>query len=857
MRQYNAIKERYRDSILLFRMGDFYEMFCEDARLGAEILGIALTSRNSGKAGKVPLAGIPVKAMEEYVNRLVKSGQRVAICEQVEDPRTAKGIVKREVVEVITPGTVMAPGLLSTKINNYLAAVYPRGDRWGLSYVDLTTGEFRVTELAPEEMKDELARVDPAETVMPEDAAGDPCGMAALQLSVTTFQDWAFGYDTAHETLKRHLGVVTLDGYGCAEMKSGVSAAGALLAYIGAVQPGGLNQIKALRRYDTAESMILDRKTIENLELLRPLRRAGTRGTLLGAIDATITPMGGRLLRRWILQPLIEIRRIRERLSAVEELREASGPRGEVRSLLKRFSDLERVSSRIASGRAGPRDLVSLKDSVSMIPEIAAIMDGASIERTRAVTGDMEIPEELVDLIESAIVEDPPASLIEGGIIREGYNSELDRLREVAGKGKEWIAGLQEEERRSTGISSLKVGFNRVFGYYIEVSRSRLEKVPDHYMRKQTLVGGERYVTEQLKEREVEILGAEEKANALEHEFFVDIREKIAFHVEAIQNLACSIAKLDLLAGLAEVAQKRGYCHPVVNESGSITIKDGRHPVVEQLLEAERFVPNDTTLDSEGDQVIILTGPNMAGKSTYLRQIGQIVLMAQMGSFVPASSAEIGIVDKIFTRVGAVDDLAGGQSTFLVEMSETANILNNATPRSLVLLDEVGRGTSTFDGLSIAWAVTEHLVTHPPVAARTVFATHYHELTELAARYPRVKNCNVLVKEWKDKVIFLRRIEEGQSDRSYGVEVARIAGLPPVVVARAREILADLESGRLRGWSIGNIPDRNREQHGVRQPTLFEDTERRIAQKLRDLELEGVTPIEALNLLHDAQEELK
>ena len=857
MRQYHVIKERYRDSVLFFRMGDFYEMFYEDAKVGSEILGIALTSRNNGRAGRVPLAGIPVKAAEEYINRLVQSGQKVAVCEQVEDPRTAKGIVKREVVEVITPGTIMAPGLLSTKVNNYLASIYPSGDICGLAYIDISTGEFWVTELGVGEMRDELARIDPAEIVIPEEGCEEWVALLPPTSSITPFQGWAFGFDSAEETMKRHFGVVTLEGYGCGEMKVGVSAAGGLLAYIGEVQPNGLNQIKSLSTYDPAQSMVLDTKTIENLELLKPLRGSGTRGTLIGAIDLTVSPMGGRLLRRWILQPLMAIEEINLRQSALAELFDAPVLRREIRSLLKGFSDLERVSSRVASGRAGPRDLLSLKESIRLVPEVICRLKDESLERIWTVVGRLEDLQEVADLIERAIVDDPPLTVGEGGLLRDGYDSELDRLRKVSKKGKEWIARLQEEERRKTGIQSLKVGFNRVFGYYIEVSKTNLEKVPANYIRKQTLVGGERFVTEALKEREVDILTADERANTLEYRIFSDIRDKVAGRVDAVQRLAGSIARLDVLCSLAEVAQKRGYCRPLVDRSERILIKEGRHPVVELLVQEERFVPNDTSMDAAGDQVIILTGPNMAGKSTYLRQVGLIVLMAQMGSFVPAESARIGIVDRIFTRVGAVDDLARGQSTFLVEMTEAANILNNATRKSLVLLDEVGRGTSTFDGLSIAWAVTEHLATHLPVSARTIFATHYHELTELASRYTQVKNYNVMVKEWNGRVIFLRRIEEGRSDRSYGVEVARIAGLPSEVVERAREILNGLESGRMKGRPIGDVPVKQVDGAQFQQMALFEETERRVAEKLKALSLDGITPLEALNILQELQDELK
>jgi DNA mismatch repair protein MutS len=853
MRQYLAIKERHRDAILLYRMGDFYEMFYEDAREGAELLGITLTSRNNGRAGRVPLAGIPVRAVGEYLDRLIRAGRKVAICEQVEDPRLAKGLVRREVVEVITPGTVTSPGLLAVKENRFVAALLPEEKRWGIAFADMSTGEFRVTDLEPERVRDELARIDPAEIVLPEDAEQLE-DMLPAGVPVSRFQGWAFGYDAAEERLRRHFDVVTLDGFGCGDRPEAVRAAGGLLAYIGELQPNGLRQIRALRTFDSSSYMVLDRRTIENLELLRPLRGVSARGTLLDAIDLTVTAMGGRRLRRWIGRPLMSVEAIRRRQDAVEDLHDNTPLRRDLRALLRKFHDLERVASRIASGRAGPRDLVSLNDTLKLVPPLLARLEGEPVERLLEVTGAPAPLDDLVARIDRAIVEDPPAGAGDGGVIRDGYHEGLDRLRGIARSGKEWIAGLQEEERRRTGIASLKVGFNRVFGYYIEVSRANLDRVPGEYVRKQTLTGAERFVTEALKEREAAILGAEERANALELEIFQEIRAAVAERVEAVQELADALAGLDVIAALAELAEERGYCRPKVDESGRIRIREGRHPVVERLVSAEQFVPNDTLLDTEGDQVIILTGPNMAGKSTYLRQVGLIVLMAQMGAFVPAAEAEIGVVDRIFTRVGAVDDLAGGQSTFLVEMTETANILNNATPRSLVLLDEIGRGTSTYDGVSIAWAVTEHLVTHRPVSARTIFATHYHELTELASRHPGVKNCNVLVKEWKEKVIFLRRIEEGCSDRSYGVEVARIAGLPPQVVARAREILASLERGRLRGAARGGIPVAPAVEE-CRQATLFEAADRRIVERLKELDLERMTPLDAMNALHELQEE--
>lgn len=861
MEQYLRIKAKYRDAVLFFRIGDFYEMFYEDAKLASEVLGLTLTSREHGKSEKVPLAGIPHHSLETYLARLIRAGYKVAICEQVEDPRSTKGLVRREVVEVVTPGTALSETLLEDKQNNYLVSICQDGASYGFSVVDLSTGEFLVTELDQENLLNELEQLRPAEVVVPANWLSEdrtvPLGHFP-NLTISRGEDWTFSYDYAYETLKNHFGTASLKGFGCEDLTLGIRAAGAVLNYLKETKKGTLPHISRICRYSTADFMVIDATTQRNLELITTLQGESRKGTLLSILDRTRTAMGGRLLRNWLLKPLIRVPKIEARLDAVEELYSDSSLRNQVREELKSVGDLERLVARVSCGRATPRELVALKQSVKVVPRLREVLAEVKSSLLLQLRGELVETDDLVTKIGEALVDDPPSSLTEGGIIRPGYDPYLDQLREISRGGKDWIARLQQKERERTGIVSLKVGYNKVFGYYIEVTRPNLNRVPPDYIRKQTIVNAERFITPELKEYEARVLSAEEQICDLEYELFLRLREEVARETPRIQAVARAMAQLDVLASLAEVAVAYEYRRPWVDEGDSILITDGRHPVVERLLSGEPFVPNDTKLDNQTDQILIITGPNMAGKSTYLRQVGLIVLLAQMGSFVPAREAHIGVVDRIFTRVGASDSIAGGESTFLVEMNETANIIHNATPRSLVLLDEIGRGTSTFDGLSIAWAVTEYLHDHPRVAAKTLFATHYHELTELEFILPRVKNYNVAVQEWEDEVVFLRKIVQGGCDHSYGIQVARLAGLPQEVVERAKEVLANLEENELTPNRVPRIARGKRapkfKQTG--QLELFAPTEQMIAEELRHLNLSCMTPLEALNKLDEWQKKL-
>jgi len=872
--QYKKIKNRYKDAILFFRMGDFYEMFFEDARIGSEVLGVALTSKSSGKSGKVPLAGIPVKAADGYIARLVKSGHRVAICEQVEDPRKAKGLVKREVLEVVTPGTITDDALLDGKRNNYIGSIFPdNSSTWGLAFVDLSTGDFLITEVPESELADEILRVAPSELVLPESwlfdegvsqAPGVP--REVLERLPGTMKssspDWSFTIEDAGNRLTRKFETTGLDGFGCQGMSSAVSAAGGLLSYLERVQPDALRMIKSLRPYFLEKHMILDAGTLRNLEVFESIRPDLKNATLISVLDVTLTRMGGRLLRQWLLKPLKNVDEITERLDAVEELYEDANRCAGVRITLKKVGDLERLAGKLASRKATPRDIINLKDTLKQIPALKAMIGKADSGLLgECLSGLQGFPEE-VKKIERAIESEPPIQLSSGGVIRDGYSTELDELREIKRGGTRWIAELQGKERERTGIQSLKVGYNKVFGYYIEVTKPNLPGVPVDYIRKQTISSGERFITEDLKKMEMNILSAQEKLESLEVELFNRFREELAERSQQFKEASHAIAVVDLVSSFAEVARENGYTRPLVHTGTGLSIREGRHPVVEKLIHQESFIPNDLHLDSREDQIVVLTGPNMAGKSTYLRQVGIIILMAQAGSFVPAAAAEIGLVDRIFTRVGASDSLASGQSTFLVEMIETANILHNATGSSLVLLDEIGRGTSTYDGLSIAWAVTEYLHEHEKVRPRTIFATHYHELTQLATFLPRVRNYNVVVKEWGDRVVFVRKIEPGSSDRSYGIHVARIAGIPEDVIRRAREILMNLEKGEQAEQSIPPIARGEHLPAGSRdaQLSLFEVREDPVLKYITDIIMsinpDEMRPIDALSLIDHLKKEL-
>ncbi len=837
LRQYREIKSHHEDAILFFRMGDFYEMFFDDATLGAKVLGITLTSRGDG----VPLAGVPVKAATEYLRQLVAAGHRVAICEQVEDPKQAKGIVRREVVETVTPGAVLEEDWVAGGRNNFLVAISPAGTRIGLAAIDLSTGEFLLETSSPEGVAEALGRFGPSELVLPPD--GDVPYPAEVMR--TRREAWEFDLDLAREELPKRFGLAGLDGLGIqTDDAPAVRAAGALLRYISDLQPGGLPQLRPPSVRRSEGYLWIDEMTRRNLELVEPLR-AGAQGvTLLEILDRTSTPMGARLLRQWVLSPLSEEGAIGRRLDAVERSLGASGAREDARTILHRVRDVERLAARAAAGRATPRDLGALRDSFQCLPTIAEILDHlASPDRTgpfATLADDLDPLTDLTTRLTSALHEHPPVALADGNVIREGFDPQLDELRSLRDGGKQYLASLQERERVRTGIPSLKVGYNRVFGYFIEITHTHRSRIPDDYERRQTLTSSERYVTPELKEHEAKILGAEESLQAREAELFTSLRDEVGQAISRIQRTAVVVANLDVWVSLADVAESHGYVRPTVDVGFTIELVASRHPVLERLMPRERFIPNDVCF-TPTERVQLVTGPNMAGKSTILRQIGLTVVMAQMGSFVPATKARMGVVDRLFTRVGASDNLAQGQSTFMVEMSETSAILHGATARSLVLLDEIGRGTSTYDGVAIAWAVTEYL--HDRVGCKTMFATHYHELMQLPERLEHARNLNVAVQETADTVVFLHRLEPGGTDRSYGVHVAQLAGLPRSVVSRATEVLHQLEGEHRVVAGTPVIPDAS--QFGLFAGSAPEP----LAEELRDLDVDSLTPLEALNRL--------
>ncbi len=808
MQQYRRMKSQVPDdALLLFRLGDFYEMFFDDAKTGSELMKLTLTHRNG-----VPMCGIPHHAAESYLGRLLKHGCKVAICDQVEPAQPGK-LVEREVTQILSPGTHFDARILDEQRHNFLAAVttQPRQETQapgrtagpiGLALVDLTTGEFLVTELdTAEQLGNELARVQPSEVIVPEEQQGalqsilPPANVPGIAPALSPHDGWTFEPETAFFTLRDHFKTQTLDGFGAADLTVGIGAAGGVLHYLQQSLRRDTGHIHRLKVYHVRDYMIVDAHTQRNLELLEAAS-GNRRDSVLGCLDRTRTPMGARLLRDWITHPLTSVADITRRQEVIGMFIDQPQMLAAFRDALQAVRDMERTLGRLCVGSGNARDLVGLKESLAALPQLKQTIGTATDPALLRELHDRLTPlPDLVDLVERALVADPPLALKDGGLIREGYHDRLDELRRASSEGKEWIAALQRKEAERTGISSLKVRYNQVFGYYIEVTRANLNKVPAEYIRKQTIANGERFITPELKEMEGTILGADEKAHALEYELFTAVRDAAVDESITIQQSAAAVAAVDVLAGLAELARHQDYCRPAVNDGDRIEIHDGRHPVLEQTLIEDRFVPNDAALDGVANQILIITGPNMAGKSTYIRQVALLVLLAQTGSFIPAREATIGICDRIFTRIGATDDLARGQSTFMVEMTETANILNNATERSLVILDEIGRGTSTFDGLSIAWAVAEYL--HEHSGARTLFATHYHELTELAMTCPRVKNFNVAVREWQDEVIFLHKILPGSTDKSYGIQVARLAGLPREVISRAREVLGNLEEAEL------------------------------------------------------------
>ena len=872
MQQYMQTKKKYPDCILFYRLGDFYEMFFDDALIASKELEITLTGKNCGLEERAPMCGVPYHSVDGYLNRLVSKGYKVAICEQTEDPSTAKGLVKREVVRIVTPGTNLDTQSLDETRNNYIMSVVYIADRFGMSIADITTGDYFVTEIGDsEKLFDEIFKFMPSELICNE--AFYMSGMdldllkEKLGISIYALDSWYFDDAICTQTLKDHFHVSAMEGLGLSDFDSGIIAAGALLKYLLETQKRDLSHMTRLSVYTTGKYMLLDSSTRRNLELCETLREKQKRGSLLWVLDKTKTAMGARALRKFIEQPLIDRTEINRRLDAVDELKNEAISREELREYLSPVYDLERLVCKITYQSANPRDLIAFETSLAMMPHVKCILQDMKSPLLKELYENLDPLEDLCTLVKKAIKEDPPIAMKEGGIIRDGYNEEVDRLRSAKSDGKEWLAKLESDEREKTGIKNLRVRYNKVFGYYLEVTNSYKDLVPDYYTRKQTLANAERYIIPELKELEDTILGAEDRLYALEYQIFSDVRDQIAKEVLRIQTAARIIAKLDAFASLALVAERNHYVRPDINEKGVIDIKDGRHPVVEKMIPNDMFICNDTYLNDKKNRISIITGPNMAGKSTYMRQTALIVLMAQIGSFVPAASANIGIVDRIFTRVGASDDLASGQSTFMVEMTEVANILRNATSKSLLILDEIGRGTSTFDGLSIAWAVIEHISNSKLLGAKTLFATHYHELTELEGKIDNVNNYCIAVKEKGDDILFLRKIVKGGADKSYGIQVAHLAGVPESVTNRAKEIVEELVHADIttrikdisvQGQSQTKVKTKHYDEVDLAQMSLFDTVQDNdVLEELKNLDVSNLTPIDALNTLYQLQNKLK
>ncbi|MFN3532048.1 MAG: DNA mismatch repair protein MutS [Candidatus Brocadia sp.] len=861
MRQYNEIKKQHKDALLFFRMGDFYELFFEDAKLASKVLGITLTSRSKGESA-VPMAGVPHHTAESYIRRLIKAGHKVAICDQLQDPDEAKGIVDRGVTRIITPGTVTEDSLLEDKSNNYLMAVLEAKDLLGLSWVDLSTGRFEVEDVRKERLFDEFARLNPSELLLPEETIRNNTAFmerirAECEVMITSRPDWEFSRDTAYRALTEHFGTTSLEGFGCEDVGPALGAAGAVIQYLKETQKTSLKHIIRIQKYQMDNRVLIDKATQQSLELTQTIRTRDREGSLLGVIDQTKTPMGARLLREWVISPLRTSADIKYRQLGVKELFENSALRRELRDILSNIYDIERISTKVSCGRANARDLVSLKQSLSKLPALKEKLAFCITDILVSVEQQLDVLDEVRVLIGTAIVPDPPPTIKEGGLIREGYDASLDELRYISKNGKSWIANFQAEEIARTGINSLKVGYNKVFGYYIEVTNVHKDNIPQSYIRKQTLKNAERFITPELKDYETKVLTADERARDLEYDLFIQIREQVGAYTARLQRTSEAIALIDVLSTLANLAAENRYIMPEITDDLELKILDGRHPVLDRRLGSESFVPNDIYLDGTQDKIMIITGPNMAGKSTYIRQVALLVLMAQMGSFIPAKEAVIGTADRIFTRVGASDELSRGQSTFMVEMNETANILNNATERSLIILDEVGRGTSTFDGVSIAWAITEYIYQH--IRARTLFATHYHELTELALLFPGIKNFNIAVREWGDEIIFLRKIVEGGTDKSYGIHVARLAGIPKEVIQRARIILNNLEIATLDVNGKPKFAPLKTEQDKKqpKQLKLFASKEEVVIGEIKKLDISRMSPLDALNKLDELKKRLE
>jgi len=860
MKQYHRIKKDHPKAILFYRMGDFYEMFNEDAKTASVILNITLTSRNKNKSNPTPMCGIPYHAAPNYIAKLIKNGEKVAICEQTEDPKQAKGLVKREVIRVVTPGTVLDDNVLDPKNNQFLVAIYFGEGGIGLSFIDLTTGLFQTTELIGENaetlLMDELNKIEPAEVIVPESAMnGDGRQKSILNnmpFSIFTREEWTFGPSQARRSLLEHFKTQSLEGFGCENLPRASIAAGALIQYLQETQKTALNHINTLSAFNVNNYMMLDQATAKSLELASA-SDGSRKNTLLDLLDLSKTPLGARRIKDWILKPLINQSEIQARLNIVAVFKNEPLQRNAVRDELKKVLDLERLLGRLSLSMGSPRDLTALKTSLQSFPTIKKKLGEYEIDALDKYISQWDNLESVVQHIDQLIVDDPPFDLKSGNLIKLGCDDELDRLKTITRDGKQWIAKLETSEREETGIPLLKIGYNKIYGYYIEVTKKNIDRVPPEYIRKQSLVNSERYISPELKKYESEIVGAEEKILDLEQKIFHEVCCAVAGESVRIQHMAIVISEVDALLAFAEAAHRYNYCQPDVNEGTIIRIENGRHPLVERIEAADKFIPNDICLDSGEDQILIITGPNMAGKSTYLRQVAVIVLMAQIGSFVPAETAEISLVDRIFSRVGAQDYLLKGQSTFMVEMNETANILNNATTRSLIILDEIGRGTSTFDGISIAWSIVEHLHGTSDIGAKTLFATHYHELTDLTAVLPRVKNYTVQIKEWNDEILFLRKIIPGTADKSYGIQVARLAGLPPKVLERANEILFNLENGEFDEVGLPKISrsENDLDTSKTQQLTLFNDLSSPIVQKLKEIDPDSLSPRDALDQLYE------
>jgi len=863
MQQYRSIKKEYSDSILFFRMGDFYEMFNDDAKTASSILQIALTARNK-KTNPVPMCGIPHHSANLYITKLLKAGKKVAICEQTEDPKQAKGLVKREVIRVITPGTVLDDNVLDPKKDQFIASIYFCKNLIGLAALDVSTGVFKATQIDGANslslLADELKKLDPKEIIIPNSMIEEPHPwLPASEAFLHAGEDWTFSFSEAYRNLTEHFKTQSLEGFGCENMKAAISSAGALIHYLQETQKSAMEHITALTPFPIHDYMAVDQSTLASLELVQS-SEGSRKNSLLDLLDISQTAMGARRIREWILKPLIDAEKIRERLNVVANFKNNPTERKKLRDLLKNIFDLERLLGRITLSACNARDVISLKTSLKVFPDIQNELKRFSSSSISSFLEEWDNLDDIYSLIDQNITDDPPLSLKEGNLIKSGCNEELDRLKNIIRQGKSWIASLETEEKEKTGIPVLKVGFNKIYGYYIEITKKHSDRIPAEYIRKQSLVNAERFISPKLKEYEEEITGAEEKIFAIEQKLFEEVRSSISLVGSRIQNMARIISEVDTLSSFAEIAHRYNYCQPEFTNERSLIIENGRHPLIEQIDPTVRFISNDTFLDSVEQQIMIITGPNMAGKSTYLRQVALITLMAQIGSFVPADQARLGVTDRIFSRVGAQDHLLKGQSTFMVEMNETANILNNATADSLVILDEIGRGTSTFDGISIAWAIVEFLhKADQGGGPKTLFATHYHELTDLSRVLPGVKNFNVQIKEWNDEIVFLRKIVPGGTDKSYGIQVARLAGLPKIVLDRAQEVLFNLEQSEFDEIGVPKIShsDNQRNKHSSGQLALFPDPENPLIQKLKAIDPDDLSPREALDVIFQLHQLLK